>query len=691
MFLTLYQGNNYYNRKIIRGYTPTNYLDLGFSEVITIPNIAFIVNDGIITSQVVNYDDIDSGYANGIVTPEYAVLYDENNLALSRWWVTESVQTRRGQSKLTLLRDVIADFYDDVINDASYINKGTLFSTSDPAIFNNESLTFNQIKTSINVIKDASEAAWYVGYISKETGGQTISIPTKKYKLVAEYANEEAYPYIDVYRGNKTFYGDYTDITFRLNYYNNFAQGWDEYGEPKSPTVNATSNLYTKYGAITTSDKKGFAVFAADGGKKPIYNVCQYTTAAVRESLTDWRTGSYAVTGAHTGSELQTFLSQNNQYIKIGDVIYLITITENVVSTHVDVPNDNIYAQSFKQIAIRSNELNGSDQIKVNDFSGSWSSVEFTAPSYSLNLQAQSEETIEYTLPVNRNHCKDSIYDLVCIPATTMFVEGQSGSIDRDLSRQVVDNLITAIGKDAVYDWQLLPYIPINDSLFDTVTGRRESYGKLVPERFDSVDWYDIISSADGKSHTVVVFPSKSKFEKTCSKHLITVPEDPTEFKVANECDMYRLCSPNYNGQFEFSAAKNGGVSAWEMSFQYKPYQPYIRVSPRFGRLYGRSFGDARGLICGGDFSIAQQSNAWIDYQVQNKNYQVMFDRQIENMEVNNSVQRIQERVNAVVGTVQGTVSGAMAGGLTGTPIGAAVGGVIGGVSSAVGGADYIK
>ncbi|MGC7974463.1 hypothetical protein ACP3WV_22975, partial [Salmonella enterica] len=83
-------------------------------------------------------------------------------------------------------------------------------------------------------------------------------------------------------------------------------------------------------------------------------------------------------------------------------------------------------------------------------------------------------------------------------------------------------------------------------------------------------------------------------------------------------------------------------------------------------RLYGRDFGDSRGLILGGDFSISQINDAWKSYELNNKNYQVMFDRQIQNMEVNNSVAHTMDIVNAFTGTAQGAATGAMGGAMVG-------------------------
>ena len=158
------------------------------------------------------------------------------------------------------------------------------------------------------------------------------------------------------------------------------------------------------------------------------------------------------------------------------------------------------------------------------------------------------------------------------------------------------------------------------------------------------------------------------------------------DVKVDNQCDMYRLTSPNFNGQFEFSAAKNGGVTSFNVDCSYKPYNPYIHINPNFGRLYGRDFNDARGLICGGDFSLPQLSNAWANYQLNNKNYQAIFDRQIQNMEVNNKIQRTREITSAALGSVQGALTGGTTGAIVGGVGGGVIGALVGGAASAAGG-----
>jgi hypothetical protein len=105
-----------------------------------------------------------------------------------------------------------------------------------------------------------------------------------------------------------------------------------------------------------------------------------------------------------------------------------------------------------------------------------------------------------------------------------------------------------------------------------------------------------------------------------------------------------------------------------------------------FGGLYGTNFNDARGLILSGDFSITAITDKWQQYQLQNKNYQLAFDRQIENMEVQNKYGRIQDIANLVTGTAMGAVQGGMTGAMTGNQIATGAGAAAAGVASLVGG-----
>ena len=169
--------------------------------------------------------------------------------------------------------------------------------------------------------------------------------------------------------------------------------------------------------------------------------------------------------------------------------------------------------------------------------------------------------------------------------------------------------------------------------------------------------------------------------------------DDAIERKLANECDLVRIVSQNYSAIFEFSPAKSGGVDGFLADCTYKPWSPYIHILPKLKGLYGDNFvtiDDARGLICGGDMSLPQLSNAWANYQLQNKTYQEMFDRQIKNMDVQNDIKLQGARAQAILAPITGGAAGAAVGaqvGGIGGAIGGAVAGFVGG--GVTGGMDY--
>ena len=158
------------------------------------------------------------------------------------------------------------------------------------------------------------------------------------------------------------------------------------------------------------------------------------------------------------------------------------------------------------------------------------------------------------------------------------------------------------------------------------------------------------------------------------------------DIKIDNQCNMYRLVSPNYQSDFEFSVAKNQGVNYFNVDCTYKPYNPYIHLNPDFKGLYGQDFNDIRGLVLNGDFSFGMIGDAFAQYEMQNKNYREIFDRQISNMDINNAINMQEARIQAAVGTMQGAGTGAAAGAFLGGGIGTGIGGALGGVASAAGG-----
>ena len=208
---------------------------------------------------------------------------------------------------------------------------------------------------------------------------------------------------------------------------------------------------------------------------------------------------------------------------------------------------------------------------------------------------------------------------------------------------------------------------------------------------YSNADYYFVfwLKNVGFSAQNVNILAERVKITESYS--VLDPGNDAITRKLANECDLVRLVSQNYSAIFEFSPAKSGGVDGFLADCTYKPWAPYIHILPKLKGLYGDNFvaiDDARGLICGGDMSLPQLSNAWANYQLQNKTYQEMFDRQIKNMDVQNDINRQGALAQAIVSPITGGAAlgaaGAQAGGLKGLAAGAAIGAIGGGITAAL-------
>lgn len=97
----------------------------------------------------------------------------------SRWFVLESVRLRGQQYRFTLRRDLVADFYDNIITAPIHIERAMVNSIDNPLLYNPEGFSFNQIKKEERLIKDGTDSAWYILYFKKNLNSKTITFNPK--------------------------------------------------------------------------------------------------------------------------------------------------------------------------------------------------------------------------------------------------------------------------------------------------------------------------------------------------------------------------------------------------------------------------------------------------------------------------------------------------------------------------------
>ena len=660
-YVLLSNYNNYYNRTYKRNNTYQEYINASASNILGIEkSYNFNIKDGVNIDHIFNVD-------SNVDEPNYCLLLNEtDNSIASRWFVVEWEKVRGNQYHGILRRDLLADNYEAITTAPCFIEKGYV-GPQDSSIFNKENITVNQIKTSETLLKDDSNTAWIVGYIAQDHP----ALSDKQFTLDPE---------VDM-----VISGNHTD--------------W-EYGSLVDGTEHTTLNITSPESTMRFVIR--WVTFSNDFRYEFDFNSSSHSTKRIGppQVLDYWSVNngqSYLDSNWYSGINWNTCVDKvfldNPSWTNISDYNYLLGLAGKTIQF-----NDGVYKVS----------LVGETESLQNDWSY-WANGELYNYLYSIvdagaditdtyrypvayRLQLKKfrftltevtsvQGSYKYSLPQTVRKLDDAPYKMFCMPYYTgeytyrFSVDGSSYiNVDKDVQMAWAMSIAKELG-NSLYDLQILPYCPITN--WEMATERAIwSKGKTV-----DVD-YVVLKGASDLNYGYCSFCDVSSKEQFLNKYTIEIKN----YKVENQCDMYRLCSPNYASVFEFNAARNDGVEGYIVRYTYKPYQPFINVAPKFGRLYGKDFKDNRGLILAGDFSLPIVTDAWINYQLNNKNYQLAFDRQIENMEVNYGWQRAQGIANAVVGTIQGGTTGAMAGGMIGGAPGAVIGGVLGTGASLAGG-----
>ena len=688
--------NNYFDRICKRFNDDYDYSHL----ILHAATVNFNPNDGVNTVITLNVPSEVESLVN------YAIIMD-NGQIISRWFVIESARTRLNQYELILRRDLLADYFEEISTAPTFIEKAKL-NYGNPLLFNNEDMTFNQIKTKETPIRDRSLCPWIVGYIDKKTANKTISVPTQAF-----YA--ESYEIID----DLPYYSDMVDGKFKAARQESFGLtiGYIDF----ETGLFGYSSTFNKGGAIDHTrgfleDNLEFRRIQTAGeykskAKDAWAAVANAGSAYISANLASFNTYATDAAGVLSESRLNAFLKEYStqaRTVKIGNQYYNVRRDNGTATTkRIKVAKGT---SLYDYIDTMVDGISALHKIpSFQDFSDNYM-LDYTELTYTLYIE---EATISASYKVdipnasNRRHLQDAPYDMFCIPynynsklSAGYIHNGNYGrtiiNCDAVAAMSLATQMAAELGTQ-LYDIQLLPYCPIQ-GIIDTVG----SIAYDTSQYADNVDVcyiYDTtLDPNDPNQASIMFWCSKSEFSIRIDKtheqvasggyinRAIDILVDEEDAKVQALCDMYRLVSPNYNGQFEFNPVKNNGVDYFIVDATYKPYSPYIRVAPNFKGLYGGEFDDARGLICGGDFSLPTLTDQWKQYEINNKNYLNAFNRQIENMEINNKYQRVGEIVGAAAGTVQGATSGATTGMVAGGAYGAAAGAVIGGVVSAAGG-----
>lgn len=737
--------NNYNNRQVKKLDTINDYINGGY-VLNTVLNCNFEYADGISSKLLVNqsYVTVEPDYilVEDISSRVVDALGNLVSSEFSRWFIIDSKLIRGNQYEFTVRRDIWVDHFDLCMNSTYFIERGYV-SDSNDLIFNDEGQRFSQIKKQQVELRDETYGPWIVGYIPRVTGKNSdftikgIATSGTEDITVQDITQEDWYQYTQNYVASDEgisipyallMYSASKHITSGGTTYNRVFYELDLKNRiPTNDPLYRPGHTYRPNNVSYPSDSW---TNLATGTK-----ILDCTSSQYNQFKLDYGWYFENQLNALNGVQVNTYqyLAKWCSNMSYNSLAYSQMINEikaglNLNNTMVDYINNNLRGKSIKDISsgkkytILIEELEEMEKMTISTTLNS--KIRFLMPTsvttqfgtltnyvddndiqnnnlqivYHINkykIKLQEAYGVQTDLPrddesngtIHRTHLEDAPYDMFCIPYTEILtIKDGSNYINPNVKAgmAIASAFITSLGDQVVYDLQILPYCPVrhfikSDGTFDITASNNTQVRPIV----DSANTSTVLS--------YVFYCSSSQQENIklldVTNNLIPYGITITNYKRSSNLDMHRLCSPNFASVFEFNAAKNGGVQYFEFSFNYKPYIPYIKIKPHFGRLYGINDKDARGLILQGDFSIPTMSSAWSNYELQNKNYMNAFNREIESLELQNDIAGKQDLFNALSGVVQGTTSGAVAGGMMGGPYGAIAGAVVGGASSAVGGA----
>lgn len=625
-------------------------------------------------------------------------------------------RTRAGQYNLTLKRDTVADLLKYPQSLKAQIRKGIITNLDSPYLCNRETdILVNEIKGPNEIyLKDDTRVPWLVLYLKKGVLGTNdqaniVNIPPlfqqADYEISTSIEQWAYYQYVQGTGGVDALVGSNFDFACCYNDYNHPFTQRRSYTNERDRFNNYTGGQMRSMTMIDKMVNTNLDItrLLIDEGDAAVKASLDSSFDSRTASMITAAQGSFGLLNNTAANDLDKYdgkiiKDSSNKYYQVKKVRVKSEQKKYVLKIGEQTTLFTLMTNAWNSGTARTDSPNNSSL-----------GVQINVEHFRLTIDEVPASSVEINLGACQLKTEDSpLFDAICMPFGNMtymnpgeylytYTTGASRSM------QILNAIATQLTSSKAFDLQILPYCPINivasggttlqdvgAYMFDEgkmFIGSAAAVGMQCIEHFQGGGFKaeEMIFVAKSMNRT---FDIQQQITKDDFKYINTIEDDAKKVKYTNDCTKLRLCSPNYNGVFEFNLAKNGMiVSGFNVDMTLRPYNPYIHVNPNFDKLYGVDTDDQRGLICQGDFSLGTLDSAWAQYELQNRNYQTLFDRQIQNLDVNQDVQMMNAAFQAVGGTITGGAAGAAMGakaGPYGAIAGAAVGTVLGGVGGAL-------
>lgn len=666
--------DNYANRRLMIRTTINDYINDEDILIGSFEKRNFVFGDGIQTTHIINY-------VGALPTPSYVIVENETDHSFTRWFVTNCNENRGCQYTLTLKRDSVADYFENIKTSNLLIKKGWV-GNDNVLVFNSEPQNYNKVKTNELLIKDKTGSGYVIGFISSNVSGSSSDKIYTNYKddvhvdfdyddLSAELQNyfvlpngtptstvtaidesdnnpknniclsykfgaridyaTDGFTPMDYYSvSNGKLYtranglkAKLTDITDTNPDHNGFRCDANTYTVETNPTTNCYTNIDYSYDSPNIN-----TVLNTIGDKFTGY-IANKINSITLDSWNGYLSLNYAQKNL-LKSYVGLICEINNVYYKVK----MVESNRHLVSTTgvswsfytIDqfknyLPNNSI-VNTFLSTPHGYNltYATGHDKSEIN--ASDMTLYAYATDCY-LQLEVYEREVYTYLTPTNnRSHLSDSPYDMFVIPYTDGFTyeyNATSYIANSKMAINLAQQICLSLGSSEVYDIQIVPFCP-----FQTI----EVQDNLDFSLENAQAIFDNLNNVVG--YYFWAYNSSVSFSIEENRELLTLENSSYTYKEITQLRDYILCSPNKDATYGLNPCMNNGIFEWNISIDYRPFSSYVKIQPQWNWLYGEEYynnlTDSRGLIFNGAYSLTQLSNAWANYVASNKNYQQIFD-----------------------------------------------------------------
>ena len=391
--------NNYYNRIVKKEDTLSDYIDK-YTVEHQLTGVNFVPGNGINTQHVFGTNA--NNYSG---KGDYLIVADTSGNIVSRWFIIDSTRDRAGQFTLTLHRDLVVDYYEDIVDAPMYIEKATL-NNNDAMIWNNENIAVNQIKKYEFPIHDETNCAWLVGYISRNYEGGPIEIGYSY--PVPDYTTESISTFVSGI--SKQYALDKHKIYFTIS------------GYGKDPVVK--ENFLVQ---LDSSSPDKWERFSTTNTSTFNYKIGAYYPDKILNDTTNKQKlleqAKLYFTSGHTYSSVgvQSLFEYNGKIVKDSAGRYYTLRVREVKQTYATAASTNkstIDGISSIPTYIETKFKTVAKTVDPNNNVFPTPLVEWTETTYEVIYESYSITPFVLNFPSidQRNHLNDAPYDMFCIP-----------------------------------------------------------------------------------------------------------------------------------------------------------------------------------------------------------------------------------------------------------------------------------